>query len=206
MKLKDLFEEQTKSQEGIIALIDKHNMTNGGSYEYTITPEGIVNFPVMVMAAKRKLKGEFPFQFGEVGSFDASLNELTSLKGAPHTVRGFFNVHNNKLSSLEYAPKVVGDSFACHGNSHMLFHNAHKYIKDLHIGGTLFIGSEIVSHILGIMRIGSMGELKVFDFGINKNLDHAVKIINTHLGSGRRNIHDCQEELIEAGLGEYAKL
>jgi len=80
----------------------------------------------------------FPVNFGTIeGSFNVSLNQLTSLKGAPkavhgsfycgfnrlvnlegcpETVTGTFGCWNNRLESLEFCPKFVGDSFNASDN------------------------------------------------------------------------------------------
>ena len=46
-------------------------------------------------------------------SFSCSNNNLTNLKGAPHTVGGSFACTNNNLTSLEGAPHTVGGYFGC---------------------------------------------------------------------------------------------
>ena len=48
--------------------------------------------------------------------FACSNNNLTSLKGCPHTVGGGFHCHNNNLSSLVGAPSAVGGGFDCGEN------------------------------------------------------------------------------------------
>jgi len=77
-----------------------------GSIDY----DGDVDFYDM------KLK-EIPFNFRKVsGRFNCSLNQLTSLKGAPKEVGGNFNCSYSKLTSLKGAPKEVGGDFDCSGN------------------------------------------------------------------------------------------
>ena len=51
-----------------------------------------------------------------VGSFDCSRNQLTSLEGAPRVVGGEFNCSINQLTSLEGAPREVGGRFYCSDN------------------------------------------------------------------------------------------
>jgi hypothetical protein len=48
--------------------------------------------------------------------FNCRINNLTSLKGAPHLVSGDFYCHNNDLTSLKGAPSSVGGNFDCHNN------------------------------------------------------------------------------------------
>ena len=50
------------------------------------------------------------------GNFNCVNNNLTSLKGCPHTVRESFDCSYNKLTSLEGAPQTVGNYFYCYNN------------------------------------------------------------------------------------------
>ena len=48
------------------------------------------------------------------GDFNCGLNDLTSLKGCPHTVGGNFYCGRNNLTNLEGAPKkVINGGFFC---------------------------------------------------------------------------------------------
>ena len=61
---------------------------------------------------------EIAVQFGEIkGDFDCSINELSSLKGSPHTVRGNFFCTSNQLTTLEYSPLKVTEGYYCFSNS-----------------------------------------------------------------------------------------
>lgn len=88
-----------------------------GVIDYTIVGN-IVNVNHSVYLSNKGLYGCLPVKFGQInGDFNCSLNELTSLEGAPHTVLGTFDCSWNNLTSLEYSPKKVGRSFFCHNNS-----------------------------------------------------------------------------------------
>ena len=50
------------------------------------------------------------------GYFTCYDNDLTNLKGAPHTVGGSLSCGNNYLTSLQGAPKTVGGWFYCYDN------------------------------------------------------------------------------------------
>jgi hypothetical protein len=50
------------------------------------------------------------------GDFFCSSNQLTTLTGAPQTVGGNFWCYNNKLTTLEGAPETVGGNFWCYDN------------------------------------------------------------------------------------------
>ena len=51
------------------------------------------------------------------GYFDCSCNKLTTLKGAPEKVGGNFDCSYNQLTTLEDAPKSVGGSYYCNDNA-----------------------------------------------------------------------------------------
>ena len=50
------------------------------------------------------------------GNFKSSVNQLTSLEGAPSSVGGYFWCSYNQLTSLEGAPSSVGGNFRCFNN------------------------------------------------------------------------------------------
>ena len=50
------------------------------------------------------------------GDFSCYNNKLTTLAGAPKTVRGYFTCSHNKLTTLQGAPETVGGGFSCTNN------------------------------------------------------------------------------------------
>ena len=130
------------------------------------------------------------------GNFSCGENKLTSLKGAPSSVGGTLFCNNNKLTSLEGAPSSVGRNFSCHNNELTSLSTIHKIIKEVR-GYMNFEDNPIKSSVLGLVKIKGLTNV-IFD---NKKLE---KIMNKYLPLG--DIFDCQEELIEAGLDEYAQL
>lgn len=132
------------------------------------------------------------------GDFWCERRGLTSLEGAPSHVGEYFLCQTNKLTSLEGAPSHVGGGFSCDGNRLTSLKDIHKQIK--HIGG-LFCGTNnpIKSSILGLLLIDGLKTVE---------LDNKVcqAIINKHLGKGKRGMFDAQQEMIEAGFPEMAKL
>jgi len=129
-------------------------------------------------------------------TFSCANNELTSLKGAPSSVGVTFSCAENKLTSLEGAPSQIGGNFYCHRNKLTSISNIHKYIKEVR-GYMNFEKNPIKSSVLGLVKIKGLTDV-MFD---NKKLE---KIMNKYLPLG--DIFDCQEELIEAGLEEFAEL
>lgn len=129
--------------------------------------------------------------------FSCFSRALTSLEGSPKHVSGYFTCAENKLTSLEGAPSFIGKDFACSMNNLTSLHNIHKQIK--HIGG--FASAKrnpITSCVLGLLLIDGLKEVYL-------DIKVVEKIINKHLKSDR-DVFACQEELIEHGYDEFAKL
>ena len=132
------------------------------------------------------------------GNFDCFDNELTSLKGAPSHVGGNFYCSNNELTSLEGAPSHVGGSFYCSSNKLTSLKDVHKHIAE--IKGEFYASDNpIKSHVLGLLLIKGVTEVRLDN-------EQVKEILNMHLGKGRAGMLMAQEELIEAGLEEFAQL
>jgi hypothetical protein len=139
--------------------------------------------------------GKQPMHFN--GHFSCSNKKLTSLKGAPSSVSGYFSCYSNNLTSLEGAPSSVGGHFVCSRNKLTSLHNIHKQIK--HIGlNANFEFNPITSCVLGLLLIDGLKEVYLDN-------THLQSIINKHI-KGDKDIFACQEELIENGFDEFAKL
>ena len=65
------------------------------------------------------------------GDFDCYNNNLTSLEGAPHTVNGSFYCDQNNLTSLDGIPKIIGEDFWISKNLKNIF--PEKYIRTLSV-------------------------------------------------------------------------
>jgi hypothetical protein len=131
------------------------------------------------------------------GGFFCSDNELTSLTGAPSRVDGNFYCAFNKLRSLEGAPSHVDGYFWCSNNKLTSLKDVHKHVTE--IKGEFYASDNpIKSHVLGLLLIKGVTKIQLK----NKQVE---EILNRHLGKGRVGMLMAQEELIEAGLEEYAK-
>ena len=131
--------------------------------------------------------------------FSCSHNELTSLEGAPSHVGGSFLCTNNELTSLEGAPSHVGGSFDCSNNNKIAsLKDVHKHVTEIK-GEFYAFNNPIESHVLGLILIKGLTKIQL------KN-KQVAKILNRHLGKGRVGMLMAQEELIEAGLEEFAQL
>ena len=132
------------------------------------------------------------------GDFNCSDTRLTSLKGAPSHVDGYFYCSDNRLTSLEGAPSHVGGSFSCSVNKLASLKDVQKHITEIR-GKFYAVGNPITSHVLGLLLIKGVTRVYLD----NKQVE---EILNRYLGKGRAGMLMAQEELIEAGLEEFAQL
>jgi len=134
------------------------------------------------------------------GDFNCSDNQLTSLEFCPEKVGGNFWCSFNKLTSLEFCPKEVGGNFDCSDNKLTSLADIHKHLKKMN--GTFHARKNpIKSNVIGLMLVAGCTEVELD----NKEVE---KIINKHLKSpfGNRRVLECQSEMLEAELGEWAVL
>ncbi len=187
-------------------LMDCWRLSNYGSYVNNLyaADRGLTT----LRGCPKKVLGFVNFSFNKLtslegapshvcGDFDCYNNELTSLVGAPSHVGGGFYCRGNELTSLEGAPSHVG-SFYCHNNKLTSLKDVHKHITEMK--GVLYASDNpIKSHVLGLLLI--KGVTRVY-----LDNEQVAKILNRHLGKGRAGMLMAQEELIEAGLEEFAQL
>ena len=145
----------------------------------------------------------------KVGEFHCVWNDaLTDLRGAPTELTdGLILVtKNNALTSLEGCPKEIFKNFHCNDNPSLTsLQGIHKIFKGGYIDGWINLsGCPIKSHILGLLLIKKLNAVVINQFSSDE-FKAAVKIINKHL-QGDRDVIDCQQEMIEAGLKQYAQL
>jgi len=97
-------------------IINKLNLL-GLDPKLAVIHNGVVDYNGDVSIHRKNLS-EIPVQFGKVtGFFICYENNLTSLKGCPHTVGAGFYCSENKLTSLKYAPQRVNGDFDCSFNN-----------------------------------------------------------------------------------------
>jgi len=137
-------------------------------------------------------------------NFYATNNKLTSLVGLPEKMKGELSLRGNKINSLKGIPKLL--------TALDLFDNQITNLKDIHkmlprlvennfLSVFNFAKNPLTSHILGLLLIEGHFEVILPD-----HLGNAQDIVNRHLLSKRRDVFECQQELIDAGFKELAKL
>lgn len=164
------------------------------------------------------------------GNFYCDIKDnLVSLEGAPWKVTGnFFCSNNPKLISLEGGPKEVGGDFRCLNNPKLIsLKGAPKEVgqggkggdfwctaipkitslKDIHkqvtnLNGKFYAtNTPIKSHVLGLLLIKGC-------IGVKLDNKEVEAILNKYLPNTRGNkaVIDCQSELLDADLDDFAEL
>ena len=134
------------------------------------------------------------------GYFNCSFNQLTTLEGAPSSVGGDFWCSYNKLTSLEGAPSSVGGYFNCSFNQLTSLTGIHKILKQMN--GTFYVNKNpLKSNVIGLLLVNGCKEVQMD----NKQVE---EIMNRHLQSpfGNKRVIECQSEMLDAGLKEWAEL
>ena len=113
---------------------------------------------------------------------------------------GDFRCSRNYLTSLEHCPSEVGGYFSCPGNNLKNLHNIHKQLKKMD-GAFYAYKNPIESSVLGLLLIPGCKEVRLD----NKQVK---EILNRYLPNtrGQRAVVECQSELIDADLEDFAHL
>jgi hypothetical protein len=120
--------------------------------------------------------------------------EITSLEGAPRSVGGNFYCNDTKITSLVGAPQSVGGDFSCYNTNITSLVGAPQSV-----GGSFYCGTPLVNHLLAFFRASGIKNVNTGD-------EAADAILNKYLGSADRDMLLCQDELIDAGFGDKARL
>ena len=133
-------------------------------------------------------------------SFNCNMKGLTSLEGAPLEVGQDFTCNYNQLTSLKHAPKHVGWKFECiHDNLLTSLKDVHKHIKSTSLLSAR--NNPIKSHVLGVLLIKDCVSFSID----NKEVQNIILKYLPNI-RGHKAVAECQDELIEADLDEYAQL
>lgn len=141
--------------------------------------------------------------FGEVtGGFEVTMSSLETLANFPTKIGGTLHIMNSQITTLKELNVDVGSSVTISGNDQLTdVRGIHKHIKSAGV----FVSLDF-KHV----KTGGLGLLLIKDITFvetgNSELD---KILNKYLEEDTRtqdSLLDCQEELIDAGLGQFAKL
>jgi len=156
------------------------------------------------------------------GCFRCSGNKLTSLRWAPKIVGESF-VADEMRTLVEFDCRVdrIGEPgldnrfLSIEESGITSFHDVHRCFKEIN-GGIFINDTPIKECVLGLLLIGSL--TAVHDAKEADGLLGAIYIVNEYLkgsksrsatkydGGSRGRVVHCQNELLDAGLEEYAKL
>ena len=135
--------------------------------------------------------------------FDCSGNELESLEGCPQIVQSF-DCDNNDLGSLKGCPQKVTGDFWCSANHLTSLESIHMHIHE--IGGEAnFTKNPIKSHVLGLLKIKGLQKV-LLDNKEVQDIINKYLVATTWKDPSIRDIVDCQEELMDNDLEDYALL
>jgi hypothetical protein len=160
-----------------------------------------------------------------IGNFEAFWISLTSLQGSPKKVSGNFKVFHNQLKSLKYGPEYVEEEYDCSDNyieslkdsgimNCTRFNCVTNAIKSLEGIGKYYLkecliidmaGNPVERNILGLVNVKHLTKISYASPYSTESHTGAFNIARKHI-NGDRDILEFQEELIQAGLKEYAKL
>lgn len=153
------------------------------------------------------------------------LHNFLNLKGFNlNPINNYENSHlriinNNQLISLEGLQNSKFNQISIENNRNLTsLKDVHKHLSQGVV--QISLNQPIKSNILGALKLPALriiedylydSSLSVNPFNkfIIKDFDNtknAIKIINKYLLTEERDIIECQEEMIEVGLKEYAKL
>jgi len=216
MKLRELFinemlDDEEKMPDDLYKVV--HNRTGGTVRKnidgdlYTVSSFKVKSVANLILRLKQGMTAELQWNFAlALGNFNVEDCDLISFKNFPDTVRGDVKCYNNKITSFEGVPREIDGVLDLIRNPIASFSGIYKHINKV---GRIMIPVNCQSSTLGLLKIKDLG--MVSSDASDKNhpdydkLSKMISIINNH-NKGNRDILACQEELIEAGLKEYARL
>jgi hypothetical protein len=140
-----------------------------------------------------------------VGGFNVDENQsLTSLLGGPREVSSYYSAERCGLTSLDGLPGKIGGFLSIDINPLTSLQGINK-LKEM-VGNIFVSKCPIKSHILGVFFIKGCTGVNAFTSDGDGDLFTAAQIVNRYIGKGRAGLLPCQQELIEAGLVDFAQI
>jgi len=165
---------------------------------------------------------ELPVKFNMVSkNFSLESGNIRTMKNFPKYVGGSLDIGGNPISSFEHAPSHIAEDIFMEETNITSFHNIHKHIKRIGTNNSGGIKCSITAckNLLSLFFIEDLEEIvglapvwtdprtgfvrRKMDSNFQKN-ENALEIVNKHL-RGDRDVHACQEELLEAGFRAAAR-
>lgn len=131
------------------------------------------------------------------GNVDLSRDfNLTTLPFKFAHIRGFLSVCHTNIATFDNFPEVIGTHLTITESKITSMHNIHKHVKIM--GDTLYAHG-VTSSVLGVFMIKGVTRLVIDRVNVHM-------IVDKHMQDDQLDIFTCQQELLDAGLVEYAKL
>ena len=144
---------------------------------------------------------KLPVQFERVSEdFIANNVPLRSLIGFPIHVGRDLHLEHTPILSLEGIPQTIGGDIFLTGIKLRSLSGIDKRIKRM--GGSVLIDKDM-THLLGLLAIEGLEQV-VIDRVLNDN--PLARILNKYIHQGDHDIIAAQDELIDAGFKEQARL
>ena len=143
------------------------------------------------------------------GRLELSCPNLEDFSHIPKEVKSLMIGHTLHFTEehLQFLPAHSEEiDFSMLGNLHS-FHNIHKYVKSTKKIGAYEV--KIKSSILGLSMISGLEEIDECFFDVNSDdkdwpTEGIIDIVNKYIGT--HDVFEFQEELVDAGFNELAKL
>ena len=130
------------------------------------------------------------------GNISLSGNKITSFKGLPRLTMGALRIAGNPITSFEGCPRDIGGNLNIANTKITSFHNIHKFINS--INGMIYAHCcDLQDSMLGLLKIQGLTSIIIDDSNLSS-------ILNSFIGTG--DLLACQQELIDKGFEDFAKL
>lgn len=123
------------------------------------------------------------------------------LTGLPNLINGNLTIESKKIKNIGSLPFRADDMYLQASGIDSISNISERVISCLMI----ILPGNFENGLLDVLKIKQFGILRV-EKPKNEKLKEAVKIINKYLKSNKPNIWQCQDELQDADLDEYADL
>lgn len=149
-------------------------------------------------------KGEkcvIPINFRSCASdFTITSDNLLSLKGVPRSIGGAFKLKADGFTSVEYLPEEAEDIFI-HTSGIVELKGIEKWVKNTY---SIYVPHD-VKGLLSLVKIKSLNLISTWS-NASDDLKRACEIVTKYCEANTHDVFACQEELIDAGLKDYAEL
>ena len=133
----------------------------------------------------------------EDGTVDYTGNLAITVNPIPFqfgTITGHFSTTALNIETFEGFPRIIKGHFSVFGSNAASMSGLHKHVR--HIGGQVVCRTD-ATHLLGLLLIDGVENIDVDRGPIDK-------ILMNHIGA--HDVISCQDELLDAGFVEQAKL